>query len=89
MLSRSPGKMSVAVAAAADASKRRRSILVGEFAMVMTPSYKTKGWRYPLRADFSATSPFPGDRRAALSRLVESARALGLDAKGRMKLGLK
>src|SRR4029077_173526 len=31
-------------------------------------------------ADLSATSPFPGDHRAARSRLVESARALGLDA---------
>jgi hypothetical protein len=31
-------------------------------------------------ADLSATSPFPGYHRAARIRLVESARALGLDA---------
>jgi hypothetical protein len=30
-------------------------------------------------AESSATSPFPGDHRAAVSRLVESA-SLGLDA---------
>jgi hypothetical protein len=74
-----------AVAAAAPVvSNRRRSMPNEKSGLAMEPSCETKGWRVRLIADFSATSPFPGDHRACGSRLVR-APALVFDAGGIME----
>jgi hypothetical protein len=62
--------------AIAVASKRISSENSGKVGM--TALLQMKGWRSAIFADSSATSPFPGDHRAALGRLAESAKALVL-----------
>ena len=77
--------MEAEVTAAAETSNRRRLMFNGKSVLAMIPSWNEGAWRYPLYfAEFSATSPFPGDHRACGSRLVESA-SPRLDAGRRME----
>jgi hypothetical protein len=52
-------------AAAAETSKRRRSIPNGKSRLAKMPSCERRAGAPATFADLSATSPFPGDHRAA------------------------
>jgi hypothetical protein len=83
-----PGPMLAAVRAAAADVSRQRSILNGNSCPAMMPSCKRRADASATFADFSATSPFPGNHRAAEAGWSR-APALGLDAEERMEQGQK
>ena len=69
-----PARRAIAAVATAApvASKRRRSMFNGKSRLAIMPSCEERrAGASATFTDLSATSPFPGDHRAALSRLVK------------------
>ena len=87
-----PGIMPVAVTAAVDVSNRRRSIFNGKSVLAIRALLWNEGpGATAMFADLSATSPFPGNHRAWLSRLVRAPALVLMLAGGwnREKKGVK